>query len=85
VSVEGLKTPREPAAAEPLLGVPQRVLLFCIASGSDRFKAGVNDAVVTSVVVKNLVDRDAGGALTLTDSGRAVLRALLPDRVAAVS
>jgi hypothetical protein len=28
---------------------------------------------------KGLIDRDAAGALTLTDRGRAVLRAMLPD------
>ena len=42
-------------------------------------KAGINDAVVTGVVVKGLADRDAAGALTLTDRGRAVLRTMLPD------
>ena len=31
-------------------------------------KAGINDAVVTGVVVKGLADRDAAGALTLTRS-----------------
>jgi hypothetical protein len=31
------------------------------------------------MVVKGLIDCDAGGALTLTDRGRAVLRAMLPD------
>ena len=34
---------------------------------------------VTGVVVKGLIDRDVGGALSLTDRGRAVLRAMLPD------
>jgi hypothetical protein len=54
-------------------------LLFCIASGTDRFKAGITDAVVTSVVVKGLVDRDAGGTLALMDGGRAALAALLKE------
>jgi hypothetical protein len=40
--------PRKPAAAEPILSVPKHVLLFCIASGTDLFKAGFTDAVVTS-------------------------------------
>jgi hypothetical protein len=35
--------------------------------------------VVTGVVVRGLIDRDAGGALTLSDRGRSVLRAMLPD------
>jgi hypothetical protein len=31
------------------------------------------------MVVKGLIDRNASGALTLTDRGRALLRAMLPD------
>jgi hypothetical protein len=31
------------------------------------------------MVVKGLIDRDTAGALTLTDRGRAVLRAMLPE------
>ena len=68
-----------PAEAAKALSIRESVLLFCIGSGLDRTKAGINDAVVTGVVVKGLTDRDAGGALTLTDRGPAVLRAMLPD------
>jgi hypothetical protein len=35
--------------------------------------------IVTTMVVKGLIDRDAAGVLTLTDRGRGVLRAMLPD------
>jgi hypothetical protein len=35
--------------------------------------------IVTTIVVKGLLDCDAAGAPTLTDCGRAVLRAMLPD------
>jgi Mn-dependent DtxR family transcriptional regulator len=31
------------------------------------------------MVVKGLIERDAGGHLALTDRGRAVLRAMLPE------
>jgi hypothetical protein len=34
---------------------------------------------VTAIVVKGLIERDAAGRLTLTERGRAVLRAMLPD------
>ena len=68
-----------PAEAAKALSIRESVLLFCIGSGLDRTKAGINDAVVTGVVVKGLADRDAAGMLTLTDRGRAVLRAMLPD------
>jgi len=62
-----------------VLSVRESMLLFCIGGGLDRSKAGINDTVVTGVVVKGLADRDAAGAITLTDRGRAVLRAMLPD------
>ena len=57
----------------------ERVLLFCIASGTDSYRAGVTHEIITSAMVKGFVDRDAAGNLALTDSGRAVLRAMLPD------
>ena len=59
----------------------REMLLFCIGSSMDRTKAGINDAVVTGVVVKGLADRDAAGTLALTDRGRAMLR----DFVRAIS
>jgi hypothetical protein len=31
------------------------------------------------MVIKGLISRDAGGAIELTDRGRVVLRAMLPD------
>jgi hypothetical protein len=68
-----------PAEAAKSLAVRERVLLFCAASGTDWLHAGVASETVTAMVVKGLVERDAGGALSLTDRGRAVLRAMLPD------
>jgi hypothetical protein len=68
-----------PAEAAKALSVRESMLLFCVGSGLDRTKAGINNAVVADVVVKGLADRDAGGALSLTDRGRAVPRAKLPD------
>jgi hypothetical protein len=53
--------------------------LFCAASGTDWQHAGVTGEQVTTMVVKGLISRDAGGQLALTDHGRAVLRATLPD------
>jgi hypothetical protein len=68
-----------PAEAAKALSVRERVLLFCAASGTDWVHAGVTGETVTAMVVKGLIERDAGGALALTDRGRAVLRALLPE------
>jgi hypothetical protein len=72
-----LSMPTEVAKA---LSIRERMLLFCIASDTDRKKAAFNDVVISRLVAKGLVDRKPGGrALSLTDLGRAVLRAMLPD------
>src|SRR5215831_530884 len=69
-------TPDHAAAG---LTVRERVLLFCIGSGTDWPRAGVTGETETALVVKGLLARDAPGHLALTDEGRATLRALLPD------
>jgi hypothetical protein len=61
------------------LTVRERVLLLCVGSDTDWQRAGVMSETVTSLVVKGLVMRDALGRLVLTNSGRAALRALLPE------
>jgi hypothetical protein len=53
--------------------------LFCIASSTDHHRAGITHEIITSAMVKGFVDRNGAGDLALTDSGRAVLRAMLPD------
>ncbi len=60
------------------LGVRERMLLFCVASGTDWQRAGVTGETVTALVVKGLLARDSVGRLILTEGGRAALRALLP-------
>jgi hypothetical protein len=61
------------------LTVRERILLFCVASGTDWQRAGVLGETVTEMIVKGLVMRDALGRLTLTERGRTTLRALLRD------
>jgi len=68
-----------PTATAAGLRVNERVLLFCIASGTDHHRAGITHEIATSAMVKGLIERDSGGMLALTDQGRTVLRALLPD------
>jgi hypothetical protein len=46
---------------------------------SDFKHAKIAERVATEVVVKGLITLDTGGQLALTDRGRAVLRAMLPD------
>ena len=59
------------------LTVPERVLLFCVASKTEWVRAGVTAGTVIAMTIKGLVERNAAGDLTLTRQGRAVLAALL--------
>jgi hypothetical protein len=70
------RPPRDPPASD--LTARERILLFCVASGTDRRPAGAMGEVVTGMIVKGLVVRDAPGRLALTGRGRAVLKAMLP-------
>jgi hypothetical protein len=58
---------------------PERVLLFCLASGTPYGRIGIMHATVQQMIVRGFVERDAAGRLTLTDHGLAVLAALLPQ------
>jgi hypothetical protein len=70
-----MKDPSNIVAAD--LSTPERVLLFCLASGTEWAEAGVTGATVTAMIVRGLVDRDSAARLVLTSDGRAVLDALL--------
>jgi hypothetical protein len=63
------------------LTVPERVLLFCLASNTDWQRASVTHVCAQQMMVRGLVERDGGAAsYTLTDEGRTVLAALLGER-----
>jgi hypothetical protein len=68
-----------PAEAAVALRVSERMLLFCVASNTDWKHPAIPAEIVTTMVIKGLIERDAEEALTLSDRGRAVLRAMLPD------
>jgi hypothetical protein len=73
-----MKPPRKlEDVAAAALSVPERMLLFCIASDMDWQKAGITGATITAMVVKGLIDQDAAGRLTLAEHGRAALASLL--------
>jgi hypothetical protein len=71
---EALRQPENVAAG---LSVSERLLLFCIASHTDWQKAGVTGTTVTAMMVRGLIERNAGGRLSPTNEGREVLAALL--------
>jgi hypothetical protein len=71
----GRPTPRTIASD---LRVPERIMLFCLASGTDWERAYVTHATAQHLLVRGLIDRDPGPArFKLTPLGRDVLAALL--------
>ena len=75
-----MKAPRKPDSVAAGLSVPERVLLFCIASGTSWQTAGVTGETLTTMGAKGLIQRDTVGRLSLSAKGRAALRALLKPR-----
>jgi predicted transcriptional regulator len=60
------------------LSVPERIMLFCIASATDWQKAaGLTHTVARRLMIRGLIDRQAADTYVLTDQGRAVLEALM--------
>jgi hypothetical protein len=54
------KRPAKPTAdAAPALNIPERLLLFCVASGTDWEHAGITGAPVTAMMVRGMIERDA--------------------------
>jgi hypothetical protein len=59
------------------LTAPERVLLFCVASGTEWARAGITSAVVQHMIVRNLIQRDTTGRPGLIELGRAALEAMI--------
>jgi hypothetical protein len=60
------------------LTVPERLLLFCLATGTDWQAASITHATAHQMMVRGLIERGAGATTyRLTDQGRAVLEVLL--------
>ena len=70
----------DPQAQAATLRIPERFLLFCIASKTEWERAGITGATATAMVIKRLIGRDAAGKFTLTKQGRAVLAAMMMER-----
>jgi len=68
-------TPQSIAAE---LTVPERLLLFCLASDTDWQAASITHATAQHMMVRGLIQRDrAATRYALTDQGRAALGALV--------
>ena len=63
------------------LSVPERVLLFCVASRTDWERAGITGTMVTATVIRGLVAREPTGGLYLTKEGRAALHTLMGEHL----
>jgi hypothetical protein len=62
------------------LSIPERLLLFCLATGTDWQAASITHATAQQMMVRGLIERATGAAsYRLTDQGRAVLEALLKE------
>ena len=70
--------PPSPETIAAGLAVPERILLFCLASDTDWRSAGVTHTTAQHLLVRGLIGRDhAGTRYVLSDQGRAVLAAFL--------
>jgi hypothetical protein len=60
------------------LSAHDRVILFCVATGIDHGSVHVTAHAMQSMAIRGFIaDNRECGAYTLTDSGRATLRAIL--------
>jgi hypothetical protein len=64
------------------LRVPERIMLFCLASGTDWERAYVTHATAQQLLVRGLIDRASTRArFKMTPLGRDVLAALIKPPV----
>jgi hypothetical protein len=57
----------------------EKVALFCAASDIDHAAIGILASAMQSVEIRGLISGEHASRYALTDDGRAVLRAMLPD------
>jgi hypothetical protein len=69
----------DPVAQATALGLAEKLLMFSIASRTEWERAGITSTTVIAMMVKELIEHDAGGQLALTKQGRAVLAALVKE------
>jgi hypothetical protein len=66
-----------PADIAASLTVPERMMLFCVASDTDWIKAGVRAVTTRGLLVNGLIERGHTSRYRLTKQGRAVFDALV--------
>jgi len=72
------RIPRTPADSAARLSVQERLLLFCLASGTDWRRAGVSAAAATQLLVRDLICRETSAArFRLSPLGWKVFAALV--------
>jgi hypothetical protein len=64
------------AAGLDAISVPERLLLFCVASGTAPAKAKVTHRTIELAIIKGLIKRERTG-LALTELGHATVNSLL--------
>ena len=69
-----------PASIAAALTVPERLLLFCLATDTDWQAANITHDTAQHLLVRGLIERQAASRFALTDQGRAVLAAMLERR-----
>jgi hypothetical protein len=73
--------PQSPETIAAGLAVPERILLFCLASDTDWRSAGVTHTTAQHLLVRGLIGRDRTGTrYVLSDQGRAVLATFLEKK-----
>jgi hypothetical protein len=71
-----------PQAMADDLPISERIMLFCLSSGTDWEHAGIANTTVQQMLVRRLIDHvGPAGRLKLTPLGRSVFAALLKPEV----
>lgn len=74
---QGTKVAQNPKNIIAALGMPERLLLFCVVSDTDWQKTGVPGGIVTAMIAKGLLDPGPAARLSFTCEGFDALEALL--------
>jgi hypothetical protein len=71
--------PNEAAMIAKSLTAREKVALFCAAADIDHVAVGILTSVIQAMEIRGLITREHTSRYMLTDPGRAVLWAMLPD------